>query len=276
MEIGKINALKVARDTPHGLYLEDYDGETVLLPGKYLKGDEKEGDVIDVFIYNDSEDRLVATTETPKIQLDEFAVLNVVDVSKYGVFLDWGLDKDLLVPFKEQNKKMQLGQSYVVRMYLDEDTDRLVATAKIKKFLSNESLNIKENDKVSLTVFNRSELGFDVVVNEKHLGLLYRNEVFTPVNIGDKFDGYIKRIREDGKIDVSMQPPQSEHVENSVKVVLDILRSKGGTLDITDKSLPEDIYATFGMSKKVFKRAVGNLYKQRKINIEPGRLTLNE
>lgn len=276
MEIGKINSLKVARDTPHGLYLEDEDGEDVLLPGKYLKGDEKEGDLIDVFIYNDSEDRLVATTETPKIQLDEFAVLNVVDVSKYGVFLDWGLDKDLLVPFKEQNKKMQFGQSYVVRMYLDEDTDRLVATAKVKKFLSNESLSVKESDKVSLTVFNRSELGFDVIINEKHLGLLFGNEVFTPVSIGDKFDGYIKLIREDGKIDVSLQPPQVEHVENSVKVVLDVLKSNGGTLDITDKSPPEVIYSKFGMSKKVFKRAVGNLYKERKITIEPGKLTLNE
>ena len=173
MNIGKVNSLKVSRDTPHGLFLVDEEGEDVLLPGKYLRGDEKEGDYIDVFIYNDSEDRLVATTEVPKILLDQFAVLKVVDVNKFGVFLDWGLDKDLLVPFKEQNKKMALGQQYVVRMYLDDDTDRLVATAKIKKFLSNDQLKIKEKDKVNLTVFNKSELGFDVIINNEHLGLIY-------------------------------------------------------------------------------------------------------
>ncbi|MCK5279222.1 MAG: GntR family transcriptional regulator, partial [Cyclobacteriaceae bacterium] len=142
MKIGEHNSLKVLRDTPHGIFLADEEGEVVLLPGKYLSGDEKEGDVKEVFIYNDSEDRLVATTETPKILLNEFAALKVIDVNKNGVFLDWGLEKDLLVPFKEQNKKMQLGQTYVVRMYLDEDTDRLVATAKLKKYLSNEELTI--------------------------------------------------------------------------------------------------------------------------------------
>lgn len=276
MKIGEINSLKVSRDTPHGLFLVDDEGEDVLLPGQYLKGDEKVGDIIDVFIYNDSEDRVVATTETPKISLNEFASLKVIDVNKNGVFLDWGLEKDLLVPFKEQNKKMQLGQTYVVRMYLDEETDRLVATAKVKQFLSNEALAIQEKDKVDLLVFNQSDLGFDVIVDEKHVGLLYRNEVFAPIKNGDRLTGYVKQIRSDGKMDVTLQPDIETHLENSNQVILQALKANGGVLNISDKSSPEDIYATVHMSKKVFKKAIGNLYRQRKIKLEPGQISLLE
>jgi len=274
MNIGKVNSLKVSRDTPHGLFLVDEEGEDVLLPGKYLRGDEKEGDYIDVFIYNDSEDRIVATTEVPKILLDQFAVLKVVDVNKFGVFLDWGLDKDLLVPFKEQNKKMVLGKQYVVRMYLDDDTDRLVATAKIKKFLSNDQLKIKEKDKVNLTVFNKSELGFDVIINNEHLGLIYRNEVFTPIEIGDQLVGYVKHIREDGKIDVSLQPDILTHLDNSSEVILNALKANDGILHISDKSSPEAIYEAFHMSKKSFKKAVGILYKRRMVALDGEQITL--
>ena len=276
MNIGEINILRVSRNTPHGLFLEDDQGESVLLPGKYLKGTEKEGDEVEVFIYNDSEDRLIATTENPKIHLNEFAVLKVIDVTKYGVFMDWGLEKDLLVPFKEQNKKMKLGNSYVVRMYLDEDTDRLVATGKINRFLSNEPLDLKENDSAELIIYNQSELGYDVIINEKHQGLLFRNEVFTPVKIGDKLTGFIKQIRADGKIDVSLQPAQPEHLEKSARKILEVIRSEGGSIKISDKSPPDVIYSIFGMSKKTFKRVVGNLYKQRKIIIEAGKLVLND
>ena len=276
MKIGEINSLKVSRDTPHGLFLVDDEGEDVLLPGQYLKGDEKVGDIIDVFIYNDSEDRVVATIETPKISLNEFASLKVIDVNKNGVFLDWGLEKDLLVPFKEQNKKMQLGQTYVVRMYLDEETDRLVATAKVKQFLSNEGLAIQEKDKVDLLVFNQSDLGFDVIVDEKHVGLLYRNEVFAPIKNGDRLTGYVKQIRSDGKMDVTLQPDIETHLENSNQVILQALKTNGGVLNISDKSSPEDIYATVHMSKKIFKKAIGNLYRQRKIKLEPGQISLLE
>lgn len=274
MKIGQINSLIVSRETPHGFYLKDDEEEEVLLPGKYLKGDEKEGDKIEVFIYNDSEDRLVATTETPKISLDKFAVLKVVDVSKYGVFLDWGLEKDLLVPFKEQNKKMVSGKSYVVKMYLDEDTDRLVATAKVKKFLSNETLELAEKDEVDLLVFNESDLGYDVIINEKHKGLIFRNEVFTAVKIGDQLKGYVKKIREDNKIDVSLQKEGVAHMEKSAQEVLDALNTQGGTLNISDKSSPEEIYGLLHMSKKAFKRAIGTLYKQRKIVIKPNKISL--
>lgn len=276
MKIGEINSLKISRDTPHGLFLVDDEGEDVLLPGQYLKGDEKVGDIIDVFIYNDSEDRVVATTETPKISLNEFASLKVIDVNKNGVFLDWGLEKDLLVPFKEQNKKMQLGQTYVVRMYLDEETDRLVATAKVKQFLSNEALAIQEKDKVDLIVFNQSDLGFDVIVDEKHVGLLFRNEVFTSIKNGDRLTGYVKQIRSDGKMDVTLQPDIETHLENSNQVILQAIKANGGVLNISDKSSPEDIYASVHMSKKIFKKSIGNLYRQRKIKLEPGKISLSE
>ena len=276
MKIGEINSLKISRDTPHGLFLVDDEGEDVLLPGQYLKGDEKVGDIIDVFIYNDSEDRVVATTETPKISLNEFASLKVIDVNKNGVFLDWGLEKDLLVPFKEQNKKMQLGQTYVVRMYLDDETDRLVATAKVKQFLSNEALAIQEKDKVDLIVFNQSDLGFDVIVDEKHVGLLFRNEVFTQIKNGDRLTGYVKQIRSDGKMDVTLQPDIETHLGNSNQVILQALRANGGVLNISDKSSPEDIYASVHMSKKIFKKSIGNLYRQRMIKLEPGQISLLE
>lgn len=276
MKIGEINSLKVLRDTPHGIFLADEQGEDVLLPGKYLDGNEKEGDVKDVFIYNDSEDRLVATTEKPKIKLNELAALKVIDVNKNGVFLDWGLDKDLLVPFKEQNKKMQLGQTYVVKMYLDEETDRLVATAKVKKYLSNETLTIKPGDKADLLVFNKTDLGFEVIINNTHYGLVFRNEVFKTIKTGDRLEGFIKQIREDGKIDVSLQPDVAIHIENSNEVILKALNDGGGQLTLSDKSAPEEIYNKLHMSKKVFKRSIGSLYKQKKIKIEEGKIVLLE
>ncbi len=268
--------MKVLRDTPHGIFLADEEGEDVLLPGKYLEGNEKEGDIKDVFIYNDSEDRLVATTETPKIKLNELAALKVVDVNKNGVFLDWGLEKDLLVPFKEQNKKMQLGQTYVVRMYLDEETDRLVATAKVKKYLSNEELKIKPGDKVDLLVFNQTDLGFEVVINNAHYGLVFRNEVFKKIKTGDRLEGFIKQIREDGKIDVSLQPGVATHIENSNEIILKALNEHDGQLNLSDKSAPEEIYNELQMSKKAFKRSIGSLYKQKKIKIEEGKIILSE
>ncbi|MCK5372460.1 MAG: GntR family transcriptional regulator, partial [Cyclobacteriaceae bacterium] len=199
--------------------------------------------------------------------------LKVIDVNKNGVFLDWGLEKDLLVPFKEQNKKMQLGQTYVVRMYLDEDTDRLVATAKLKKYLSNEELTIKPGDEVDLMVFNQSDLGYEMIIDQQHVGLVYRNEVFSPVNIGDKLTGYIKQIRNDGKIDVSLQPDSATHIEKSNEVIIRALKSNDGVLNLSDKSSPEDIYAALNMSKKTFKKAIGNLYKQRKITIRSGQIS---
>jgi len=274
MNIGELNTLKVSRKSPNGIYLEDDDGEEVLMPNKYLKGDENEGDQIQVFIYNDSEDRLIATTESPKIELNGFALLKVVDVTKYGVFLDWGLEKDLLVPFREQNKKMQLGHQYVVRLILDEDTDRLIASGKIKKFLSNQDLTVKEHEQVDLLVFNQSELGFEVIVNGRHAGLIYKNEIFSPLRIGQKLTGYVKLIREDGKIDISLQPDNKTHLMNSNELILKMLQDNGGILNLSDKSSPEEIYQSLQISKKTFKKSIGALYKQKKILIGSDQISL--
>lgn len=276
MKIGDINKLKVSRNSPYGMYLIDDAGDEVLLPKKYLTGNEKEGDFISTFIYNDSEDRLVATTEIPKIKLNEIAVLKVVDVTKHGVFLDWGLEKDLMVPFKEQNKKMLLGHAYVVCMFLDHDTDRLVATTKIKRFLSNDHLEIKEKEQVDLLVYNKSELGYEVVINGKHTGLVFSNEVFSPLKIGDQLTGYIKNIRKDGKIDVSLQPDMTTHLKKSNELIINALKANGGELNLSDRSSPEDIYRNLNMSKKTFKKAIGALYKQRRIVIRPDRISLVE
>jgi len=274
MNIGELNTLKVSRKSPNGIYLEDDDGDEVLMPNKYLKGDENEGDQIQVFIYNDSEDRLIATTESPKIELNGFALLKVVDVTKYGVFLDWGLEKDLLVPFREQNKKMQLGHQYVVRLILDEDTDRLIASGKIKKFLSNQDLTVKEHEQVDLLVFNQSELGFEVIVNGRHAGLIYKNEIFSPLRIGQKLTGYVKLIREDGKIDISLQPDNKTHLMNSNELILKMLQDNGGILNLSDKSSPEEIYQSLQISKKTFKKSIGALYKQKKILIGSDQISL--
>ena len=229
---------------------------------------------MEVFVYNDSEDRLVATTEKPTLKLNEFGALKVVDVTKHGVFVDWGLGKDLFVPFREQNKKMEVGKIYVVKVLLDEDTDRLIGSSRIRKFLSNEDLSIREGDKVDLIVFNKSNLGFDVVINEKHCGLVYKNEVFKKIEVGDRLEGYVKHIRADKKIDITIRPDQLAHIQQCVISILKALNEHGGELPVSDKSAPKEIYDLLKMSKKDFKKAVGALYKQRKIKIESTRIIL--
>lgn len=276
MNIGETNILKLLRITAPGAYLADEDEQEVLLPGKYLNGNENIGDELEVFLYNDSEDRPVATTEKPKITLNNIAPLEVVAVSKFGVFLDWGLEKDLLVPFKEQIVKMQVGEKHVVRLYLDEETDRLAATARIRKYLPNDPVTVQEGEEVSLLVFHISKLGYEVVINQKHTGLVFMNEVFSELHTGDSLQGYIKKIRSDHKIDVSVRPPARQHAESSVQVVLDALHANAGHLDMNDKSSPELIYKKLQMSKKTFKQAIGQLYKQRKILIESHGISLVE
>ena len=272
MEIGTTNKLKVKRKSPNGMYLVDESEEEVLLPNKYLSGQETIGAEVEVFVYNDSEDRLVATTENPKIKLNEFGTLKVVDVTKYGVFMDWGLGKDLLVPFKEQNKKMEVGKKYVVRMFLDEDTDRLIGSSRIRRFLSNEQLSVSDGEKVNLLVFNESELGFDVVINGKHIGLIYKNEVFTQIHIGDQMEGYVKLIRPDKKIDITLRSDNSTQIHQCINEILKALNENDGELQLSDKSAPQEIYKILKMSKKDFKRAIGRLYKQQKIKIEPAKI----
>lgn len=271
MEVGRYNTLQVLRATSVGLYLGDAEGNDVLLPHKYIPESVEMGQELEVFIYRDSEDRLIATTLTPAILRDQFAVLEVAATSSIGAFLEWGLEKDLFVPFKEQNHKLQTGQWVPVYLYLDEATDRLVASAKINKFFRNdETVELEENQKVDLLVFEKTDMGYNVIINNLYKGLVYENEIFRRLAWGDQTTGYIKNIREDGKIDVSLQPLgfRNARDENS-RIILEKLQENGGVLHLSDSSDPMDIQEQLGMSKKAFKKAIGGLYRE-------GLITLSE
>lgn len=266
--IGKYNYLTIERVTSVGMFLSDVEGEEVLLPNQYITDEMQVGDQIKVFVYLDSEDRPVATTQTPKIIRNEFAYLEVKDVSEYGAFLDWGLIKDLFVPFREQPKPMEIGEWHVVFLYLDQKSERLLASAKLDKFLENERLTVQEGEEVDLLVWQKTDLGYNVVVNQYHKGLIYANEVFQPLNIGDSLKGYVKKVREENKLDISLQKTGYEVVEPVARQILDEVKKNNGYLNLSDSSSPEDIYAKLKISKKVFKKAIGGLYRQGVIRIE--------
>jgi predicted RNA-binding protein (virulence factor B family) len=276
--IGKYNNLTILRDTSVGFFLGDVEGEEVLLPNKYKTDDMQIDDVIKVFVYNDSEDRPVATTETPKIVRNEFANLEVKDVSEHGAFLNWGLEKDLFVPFREQTTPMEIGEWHVVFLYLDQKTSRLIATTKLDRYLENERLLVKEGDEVDLLVWKKTDLGYNVVVNQFHKGLIYANEVFKTINLGDSLKGYVKKIRDENRLDISLEKQGYENVvEPTAQRILDDLKKNNGYLNLSDNSAPEDINRQLGISKKVFKKAIGGLYRQGLIRIaEDGIYTLNE
>jgi uncharacterized protein len=268
VEIGKVNKLKVLRVVTIGVYL---DGDTigdVLMPKRYVPYGTKEGDEVEVFIYLDSEDRLIATTETPLAMVGDFAYLKVVSVSNYGAFLDWGLMKDLLVPFREQKEKMEKDRSYVVYVYFDDETGRIAASAKIDRFLDNVSPQYQPGDEVDLMIANRTELGYKAIVNGLHSGILYYNQVFKPLTMGLKLKGYIAKVREDEKIDLMLERPGYEKMDDLSEQVIAVLRAYGGAMQVSDKSSPRDIETWFKMSKKNFKKALGALYKKRLIIIE--------
>lgn len=275
IEIGQYNELTILRDTSVGLYLGDDSGEDVLLPNKYRPEKFELGDSIEVFVYRDHEERKVATNLTPKITLNEFALLQVTSVTEVGAFLDWGLEKELMVPFNEQRQKMEEGRWYLVYMALDKKTDRLYASNKIDKRLQNEVLTVKEGDEVDLVVMQKTDLGFSVIIDNVHKGLIYENEVFKNLNIGDQLTGFIKKIREDNKIDVSLHPiGYQKYNDANSELIIRKLKENEGFLPSTDQSSPEEIYALFGMSKKAYKKAVGGLFKQRKITLEKSGIRL--
>ena len=266
--IGKYNNLTILRDTSVGFFLGDVEGEEVLLPNKYKTDDMQIDDVIRVFVYNDSEDRPVATTETPKIVRNEFANLEVKDVSEHGAFLNWGLEKDLFVPFREQSTPMEIGEWHVVFLYLDQKTSRLIATTKLDRYLENERLLVKEGDEVDIIIWKKTDLGYNVVVNQFHKGLIYANEVFKPITIGESLKGYVKKIRDENRLDISLEKQGYENVvEPTAQRILDDLKKNDGYLNLSDASAPEDINRLLGISKKVFKKAIGGLYKQGLIRI---------
>ncbi|MFX0558050.1 S1 RNA-binding domain-containing protein [Maribacter sp. CXY002] len=274
IELGRKNTLEILRDTSVGLFLGDGEGQDILLPNKYVPTEYEIGGSIEVFCYLDYDERPIATTLEPYIMLGEFRLLQVAEVNEFGAFMEWGLEKHLLVPFREQRDKMKQGQWYVVHCYLDQKSGRLVASNKIDKFLSNENLQLREWDEVDLVVTRQTDLGWEVIVNEKHKGLVYFNEVFKSINIGDVIPGCIKTIRKDNKLDISLQPLGSRVLEPAANKIYEVIKQNGGFLPLHDKSDPEEIRDTMQMSKKTFKKGLGTLYKARKIKLEDDGVSL--
>lgn len=266
--IGQYNLLEVARSTPHGLYLEDKEGEAILLPGKFIPEGTAVGDMLEVFVYKDNNDRPIATTQEPAFTLYECALLQVTDLNAHGAFVDYGVDKDLLVPFREQQEPMQLGKSYLVYMYLDGQTDRLTGSTKIEQFLEEDPEDLEQGEEVLITVWKETELGYNVIVNNQYKGLIYHNEIFQPLTIGDHLSAYVAQIRLDGKLDIRLEKDGYQKVEPNAQKILDLLKKRAGFILLTDKSSPELIKQQLGMSKKTFKKAVGSLYKQKRIQLE--------
>lgn len=274
MKIGQYNTLKVARIVDFGLYLADDAGAEVLLPARYIDSVPAVGDEMEVFVYRDSEDRPVATTEHPFATVGEVAFLQVAAVNNVGAFLDWGLPKELLVPFREQHSRMRQGGIYPVYVYLDAETGRVVATAKLEKYLDNVFPDYRPGDAVKALVLQHCEPGFKVVVDNRHSGMLYHNELFREVVVGEELEAYVKRVRDDGKIDLTASGRKENRLEELAHDILVKLQSNGGTLAVGDKSDPETVKSLFHCSKKDFKRATGILYKAGDITPEPYRITV--
>ncbi len=273
-ELGRFNNLRVIRQSDIGVMLAaDRYGE-VLLPKRYVPKTLEIDDQIDVFLYSDSEDRVVATTQKPKAQVGECAYLKAVSRNRVGVFLDWGLPKDLLVPFSEQQKPMQKGYSYTVYLFVDEATDRIAASSRLEEHLSDDASGFAPRQPVDLLIYGRSDLGFKAVVDGTHLGQLYDNETFRRLHYGERVRGYIKQVRDDGRIDLVLQRPSHLERDRLGEAILTDLRDQGGVSMLTDKSPPEAIYEAFGVSKANYKKALGQLYRRRQIEITKEKITL--
>lgn len=267
IKVGEYNTLKVIREVDFGLYLED-GAEGILLPKRFVPVNTRVGDEINVFLYHDGEDRLIATTQKPRGILGDIVKLRAVTVTPQGAFLDNGLMKDLFVPKSKQQQGMIPNGEYLVKIYLDEQTGRLAATEKIESYLSNEELTVKELETVDLVVYRRTDIGYVVIINNRHTGVLHHNEIYRNITPGDRFTGFIKKIYPDNKIDVAAGKPGYQRVEDESEKIVRLLNENNGYLPYHDRSDPEDIYSFFGMSKKTFKMTTGNLYKQRKISFE--------
>ena len=276
VEIGKLQTLKVDRLTKIGIYFDD-GADGILLPKRYVPLNCKPGDELEVFVYHDSEDRVIATTDKPLAQVGDIAVLKVVHNTHHGAFLDWGLMKDLFVPKSQQISFMRIGAEYLVKIYIDERTGRVSATEKIEQFLTNKELSVKEGDEVELMVYRKTQIGFMMIINNQHLGLLHNNEMFKDLVIGQKHKGFIKKILEDNKIDVLLGAKGYSKVNTELEHIVNLLNEHNGYLPYNDKSAPEDIYSFFGMSKKTFKMTTGKLFKDRVITFtQTGIQLINE
>lgn len=266
IKVGNYNELKVLRAVEFGFYLDD-GAEGILLPKRFVPEGLRAGDEIKVFVYHDSEGRLIATTQHPKGVVGEIVKMKAVTVTNQGAFLDWGLMKDIFVPKSKQLSGMRQGAEYLVKIYIDEQTGRAAATEKIEPFLNNENLTVKEKDIVDLIVYRRTDIGYLVIINNKHTGVLHFNEIYQSIGVGDKLKGFIKTIRPENKIDVAAGKPGYTRVEGEAEKIVRLLTENNNYLPYNDKSDPEDIYSFFGISKKAFKMAVGTLYKQEKITL---------
>ena len=263
--LGKYNQLEVVKQVDFGVYLNGGDDGEILLPSRYVPEGCKPGDMLNVFIYLDNEERLIATTLQPKVQVGEFACLEVAWVNEYGAFLDWGLMKDLFVPFREQKQKMQKGHRYVVHAHVDEDSYRIMASAKVERYLSKEIPPYQPGEEVEVMVWQRTDLGYKVIVDNQFSGLVYQREIFKALEPGMKMSAYIRQVREDGKIDLTLQKDGLQKVGDFAEVLLQYIKYHDGYTPLNDKSAAEDIYDAFEVSKKTFKKAVGDLYKKRLI-----------
>lgn len=274
LNIGEYHKLVIDRETEPGLFLRNDDGDEVLLPNKYMPEDFKIGDEIEVFVYLDFKERPVATNIKPLIHLDEFAYLRCADVTNVGAFMDWGLEKHLFVPYREQVIPMKVGERYLVFCYLDIETNRLVASSKVFSFTDNSEITVAPYDEVDVIVVNKTDLGYNVIVNEIHEALVFKSDIFQNLREGDQMKGWVKKVRKDGKLTITLQRPGFRSIEPNSKKILDVLSVNGGTLNLHDKSTPAEIEKHLQMSKKSFKRAIGTLYKQRKIDIKVDSITL--
>ena len=274
VNIGQVNNLVVVKKVDFGVYLDGNELGEILLPERYVPAGCKLRDEIDVFIYLDSEDLLIATTQTPKAMVGECAYLKVIEVNAVGAFLDWGLPKDLLVPYGEQQKPMEVGQSYVVKLYIDEASDRIAASSRLNKFVVDTSPYFKPQQLVELLICERTELGYKAVVNQAVIGLLFNSDVVKPVSYGDRLQGYVKQVREDNKLDLCLQLVTREALDALSQEILVFIEAEGGVTTLTDKSAPEDIAKQFGVSKSSYKKALGKLYQKRIVLIEKKTVSL--
>ncbi len=276
IRLGDYNRMTVVKTVDFGVYLDGGEEGEVLLPARYVPDGCKEGDELEVFVYLDNEERLVATTQTPLAKVGDFACLEVSWVNEYGAFLNWGLMKDLFCPFREQKMKMEKGKRYIVHVHIDHESHRIVASAKVERYFDPSFPPYRYGDEVSLLVWQKTDLGFKVIVDNRYAGLVYSNQIFREIRTGDRMKGYIEAVREDGKIDVMLQPTGWRMTKGTADVLLDYLETHQGVCRLTDKSPAEDIYQAFQVSKKSYKKAVGDLYKRRLITIEEDCIRLNK
>lgn len=276
VQVGRFNKLEVVKEVDFGVYLDGGELGTILLPQRYMPEDCELGDWVDVFLYFDSEDLLIATTEKPRVEVGRCEMLKVIDINNAGAFMDWGLPKDLLVPYSEQLKPMEVGYSYVVYVFHDQDSDRIAASTRLQDYLAEESVWVKPRQAVDLLIAGRTDLGYKAVINDQYLGLIFRDDAFRPLKVGERLPGFIKGIRSDGKIDLVISQGTLQGDHDLGEKIIENLRASGGVSTLTDKSDPGEIYRAFKVSKKKYKQALGSLYRSKRILLSPEKIQLVE